>query len=290
MKNTYLQIGEFRLYWLQGGEFELDAGTMFGVVPKVLWSKKYPSSGNNHILLCNDVLLIVGEREKLIIDTGLGNKLSEKQKKIFRVTTDWRIEEELAHLGYNRSDIDHVILTHCDFDHAGGVTMRNWEGSLELTFPNAIHHVQEKEWQDVLQPNSRSKNTYWPENLNLLMSSRNLHLVEEREEIVDGILLQLTGGHTRGHQAVWVQSGGEKALHLGDLLPNQAHFNPLWVTAFDNFPLESVEQKEILIRKGVVEGAWFTFYHDPYLSACRYNQQGEITEKWERSPVLQKGK
>ena len=286
MKKKFLPIGKFKLYWLQGGEFELDAGTMFGVVPKVLWNKKLPAGDDNHILLCNDLLLVDTGKTKVLIDTGIGNKMTEKQKKIFRITAEWRVLEELASMGLDRHDIDHVILTHCDFDHAGGVTMRNSEAKLELTFPKAMHHLQRIEWEDVLHPNSRSKHSYWPENLDLLRSSSSLNLVENEVMIVPGISVRFTGGHTRGHQAVWIQSGKEKALHLGDLLPNQAHFNPLWVTAFDNFPLVSVHQKEVLIPQAVAENAWFTFYHDPYLSACRFNGRGDIVEKHERQRMF----
>ena len=154
---------------------------------------------------------------------------------------------------------------------------------LELTFPNALHCIQRQEWEDVLSPNSRSKHSYWPINLDLLKNNPRLHLVGGREEIVRGVILQLTGGHTRGHQAVRISSNGEQALHLGDLLPNHAHFNPLWVTAFDNFPLESVRQKEELIAEAVRQKSWFTFYHDPYLSACKFDEHGEIVERIERT-------
>lgn len=282
MAKKILQIGAFSIHWLQGGEFLLDAGTMFGVVPKVLWNKKFPSRPDNHLLLANDLLLLQTDGAKVVIDTGLGNKLTAKQRKIFSVTADWRVEAELAALGLQREEITHVVLTHCDFDHAGGVTMEG-EGGLELTFPKAWHCVQRLEWEDVLNPNSRSKHTYWPINLDLLKDSPQLHLVDGDEEIVPGVVLQLTGGHTRGHQVVRISSKGEQALHLGDLLPNQAHFNPLWVTAFDNFPLESVRQKESLIIEAVRMNSWFTFYHDPYLSACKYDEQGEIVERFERT-------
>lgn len=282
MAQNCLQIGDFLLHWLQGGEFLLDAGTMFGVVPKVLWSKKLPCRQDNHLLLANDLLLIQTGAAKVVVDTGLGNKLTAKQRKIFAVTTDWRVEADLAALGVRRQEITHVVLTHCDFDHAGGVTMQGPEG-LELTFPNAMHCIQRLEWEDVLKPNSRSKHTYWPINLDLLKDSPNLHLVQGREEIVPGIVLQLTGGHTRGHQMVRICSKGEQALHLADLLPNQAHFNPLWVTAFDNFPLDSVQQKEELIIEAVRQNSWFTFYHDPYLSACKYDEEGNIVQRFERA-------
>ncbi|MEW6429083.1 MAG: MBL fold metallo-hydrolase [Thermodesulfobacteriota bacterium] len=275
-----LQIGDFRLFWLDGGIFDLDAGTMFGVVPRVLWEKKYPGRADGHLTLVNALLLIIAGNDRIVIDTGLGNKLSAKQKKIFRVTGDWRVDEDLAGLGLRRDDITHVLLTHLDFDHAGGITRHGGDGGLELSFPHARHYVQAGEWRDAIQPNLRSKSTYWPENFAGLRPGDNLCLLEGDSDIVTGVRAVHTGGHTRGHQAFRLASAGQSALHLGDLLPNHAHFNPLWVTAFDNFPLDSVEEKVRLIDEGRRKNSWFTFYHDPYMQACRLDGEGGIREAW----------
>ncbi|MBU0674980.1 MAG: MBL fold metallo-hydrolase [Proteobacteria bacterium] len=274
-----LKLGEFEINWLPGGVFDLDGGCMFGVVPRALWAKKFPADPEGFISLTNTPILVRTPDALLVIDTGLGNKLSEKQKKIFRVTQGWRVEEGLGMLGLSRHDIDHVILTHCDFDHAGGVVMYGEKGMPSLTFPNAVHHVQRTEWDDVLQPNRRSACSYWNENLDLLKSSDRLNLVDESLEPVAGIALQRTGGHTMGHQVVWLKSGEEIAVHPGDLLPNHAYFNPLWVTPYDNFPLESVAVKEKLIPEGIDQNAWFLMYHDPTMAACRFDREGNVVER-----------
>lgn len=274
-----LQVGEFSIYWLDGGEFELEGGCMFGVVPRVLWEKKFPCSPDGFIRLVNTPILVRTPTANILIDTGLGNKLTAKQKQIFRVTADWRAEAGLAELGLKREEISHVILTHCDFDHAGGVVRFGADGKVELTWPQARHYVQRVEWEDVLAPNRRSVSSYWPINLELLGASGRLELVAGVAEPVAGVSLQLTGGHTRGHQAVWLESAGERAVHLGDLLPSQAYFNPLWITPYDNFPLDSLAAKEKLIGRAVAENQWFLFYHDPYLAACRFDQAGRITER-----------
>jgi glyoxylase-like metal-dependent hydrolase (beta-lactamase superfamily II) len=272
------RVGNFELFRLAGGLFELDGGAIFGVVPKVLWQKKYPPCSENYVPLVACPILIKTPDSLVMIETGIGNKLTEKQKKIFRVRKDWRVIEDMENLSIKREDIDLVILTHYDFDHAGGVVMQN-DGLLTLTFPHARHIIQEQEWHDVLSPNIRSIHTYWPDNITVLKESGNVRLVHGEEEIVTGIKVIHTGGHTRGHQIVQIESAGEVALHLGDLLPTHAHYNPLWVMAFDNFPLDAIRMKEEWEQRGIKQDAWFTFYHDPFMQACRFDEKGTIKEK-----------
>jgi glyoxylase-like metal-dependent hydrolase (beta-lactamase superfamily II) len=290
-----IKLGNFTIYWLNGGEFELDGGTMFGVVPKVLWSKKYPaskdeSSGHedNCIKLLNAPLLIKTPDSLVLVETGLGNKLTDKQKEIFRVTRDWNLPEELQKLGYTRHDVDYVILTHCDFDHAGGIVMLNTKENEELTFPNARHIIQKLEWEDVQHPTIRTENTYWPENFSKLKETENLQLVEGNFTICDGVDVEFTGGHTRGHQIVRIQSGKEVAYHLADLLPTHVHFNPLWIMAYDNFPMEVISLKQEYEARGIRENAWFTFYHDPFMYACKFDSQGQVIKKVDPKPAGKK--
>ncbi len=284
------KLGDFEIFWLNGGEFELDGGTMFGVVPKVLWSKKYPadagdyiSHNDNYIKLLNYPLLVKTPDSLIIIETGLGNKMTEKQKQIFRVIKDWDLPRELKKLGLKRQDINYVILTHCDFDHAGGVVMHNADNKEELTFPNAKHIVQKLEWEDVMSPNIRSKNTYWPQNFSKLKGSNNLQLVEGDFTVCNGVQVQHTGGHTRGHQIVKIQSKNNIAYHLADLLPTHVHFNPLWIMAYDNFPLDVIKLKQKYETRGIRENAWFTFFHDPSMYACKFDIQGRILNKIDRA-------
>ncbi|MCX5864576.1 MAG: MBL fold metallo-hydrolase [Deltaproteobacteria bacterium] len=273
------RLGAFTIHWLQGGEFEVDGGSMFGVVPKVLWERKCASTPDNHILLANAAMLVQTAQGNVLIDTGLGGKLTAKQKAIFRVRREWDILAGLARLGLSREAISQVILTHVDFDHAGGVTMHNETGGLELTFPAAKHYLQRQEWEDVLAPNKRSADAYWPENFVGLAEGKNLRLVDGEEEVLPGVRLVRTGGHTRGHQAVWLESGGEAALHLGDLLPMPAYSNPLWITAYDNFPLESIAAKEQFLGQAIRADAWLLFYHDPEILACKLDGDGAVRKE-----------
>ena len=273
-----LRIGNFEISWLNGGGFELDGGTMFGAVPKVLWSKKYPAE-DNYIRLVNCPLLVKTPEALIVVETGLGNKLTAKQKQIFRVSREWDVPTDLQKLKLDRHDIDFVLLTHCDFDHAGGIVMLDENGRPRLTFPKAKHVIQESEWRDATHPNRRSAHAYWSVNFSELHDAENLLLVQDSFQVCSGIEVIRTGGHTRGHQIVRFESEGEVAYHLADLLPTHAHFNPLWIMAYDNFPLEVVELKEKLIARGVAEKAWFTFYHDPFMHACKIDDKGDITAR-----------
>ncbi len=270
-----LKIGEFHLYWLNGGHFRLDGGTMFGAVPKVLWEKKCAADKKNTIPMCNDVLLVKTPDHNILIDTGIGNKLSDKLLSIFHVTSRWSLITELAEVGLTRADIDLVLLTHCDFDHAGGIVMQA-QNKQELSFPNAVHYIQGKEWEDVAQPNRRAQSTYWPENFALLKKKGKLQIISGDREVISGVKLRHTGGHTRGHQLVELRSNGETAVHLGDLYPTHAHTNPLWIMAYDNFPLEVINRKEEYFKYYQQLDSWFTFYHDPVVKACKLEGDGKI--------------
>ena len=277
-----LLVGEIRINWLDGGSFELDGGAMFGVVPKALWGRKYESDESNCIKMINSPLLLRTPKANVLIETGLGNKLSEKQKKIFRAG-EWDVPGSLKSLGLAPEDIDFVILTHCDFDHAGGIVTANGDGTTRLTFPNARHVIQRSEWEDVQSPNIRSSNTYWAVNFQPLIDSgegKNLLLVDGEHEVTPGIRVTHTGGHTRGHQIVDIESGGQRATHLADLLPTHAHYHPLWVMAYDNFPMEVIALKQKLEARARDEDAWLTFYHDPLFKAAKFDEKGNITESF----------
>jgi len=274
-----LSLGNIKITWLSGGSFKLDGGTMYGSVPKVLWQQKFPADQDNYIKMLNAPLLVQTEEFNLVVDTGLGNKLTGKQQEVFRVDPAWSIPEDLEKLGLHRRDIHYVILTHGDFDHAGGVMMVGENGNHELTFPAAKHVIQSMEWQDITNTNRRSAHTYWPDNFSGLKTNSNLLTIKGDREIVPGVTTRLTGGHTRGHQLVEIKGSEGCAVHLGDVLPTHTHTNPLWIMAYDNFPLEIIEQKENLLPHYSKKGCWFTFYHDPFMKACQLDEKGTVVKK-----------
>jgi len=279
MKLDRFQIGEVTLTWLPGGLTQLDGGAMFGVVPKPLWSKRYPNNDQNQIPLRADPILVEAHGKRLLIESGIGNnRLTDKQKRNFGLAEESRVTEALAVLGLTPDDINAVLMTHMHYDHANGlVSVR--EGELVSTFPRAEILVQELEWAEMREPNIRSRNTYWEENWRPIENQ--VKTYGDQLEVVPGITLHHTGGHSQGHAIVRIETGGDVLLHLADLLPTHAHQNPLWVMAYDDYPMTSIYAKERWIQQGVADGAWFTFYHDALYRAVKWNAQGDLVEKRE---------
>ncbi len=277
-KSPTLHLGSIAINWLCGGNNQLDGGTMYGAVPKILWQKRYTPDVDNYIKLLNSPLLVRTKKANIIIDSGLGNKLTEKQQKIFRVYEDWDLVTDLNRHGLEREDIDFVIFTHGDFDHAGGLVMHNLAGEPELTFPRARHILQQREWEDISAPNIRATHTYFPKNFQGLAESGKLQCVDGDAEVTPGITVRLTGGHTRGHQLIEMQGSEGSAVHMGDVFPTHTHSNPLWVMAYDNFPLDVIERKLEYFNRYLRKDYWFTFYHDIHMRACRMDKEYKVIE------------
>lgn len=278
-----LTVGDITIHWLRGGRFRLDGGAMFGPVPKPLWARRFPCDERNSIPMQAYPLLVTTPEHRLLIDTGLGNKLNTKQRRNFLVEEEWAIDDDLAALGLTANDIDIVILTHLDWDHASGGTRRTGghsapegDDSIVPTFGRARYVVQQREWEAALNPTSRTQHGYWRENWAPLRDAGQVELVDGDVEIVPGVRLYLTGGHTHGHQIVHIESAGETLLHLADILPTHAHINPLWVMGYDNFPLTSIAEKERWLPQAQADGWWLSFYHDPFLLAATVGRDGRV--------------
>jgi glyoxylase-like metal-dependent hydrolase (beta-lactamase superfamily II) len=275
-----LKIGKITLTWLNGGVTHLDGGAMFGVVPKALWSKKYAVNEKNQIELRTDPILVQTAGRNFLIEAGIGNgKLTEKQKRNYGVTEESKVEESLRSLGLTVDDIDGMIMTHLHFDHACGLTRREGDEFVPV-FPNAKIYCTEKEWAEMRNPNIRSRNTYWE--INWKGITDRVVPFSDEAEIDPGIRMIHTGGHSDGHAIVLIESEGETAIHLADLLPTHAHQNVLWVMAYDDYPIDSIRQKQKWIPYGVEKNAWFIFYHDAVYRALKWDKDGNITESLNR--------
>ncbi|WP_239703704.1 MULTISPECIES: MBL fold metallo-hydrolase [unclassified Mammaliicoccus] len=250
-------IGEFNLYPLQGGITNMDGGAMFGVVPRPLWTKKYPCNERNQIPLVCHPILIQNNNHNVIIDTGVGNgKFTEKQKRNYGATYESDIHGSLEQFNLTVDDIDIVIMSHMHFDHACGLTTPDGQS----VFKNAVIYTSQIEWNEMRAPNIRSKSTYWEENHKNI--EHQVVTFKDEFEVIPGITMKHTGGHSAGHSVIEIESNGEKAVHMADIFPTFAHLNPLWVTAYDDYPMDSINAKERLIQKYIKENYWFLFYHD----------------------------
>jgi glyoxylase-like metal-dependent hydrolase (beta-lactamase superfamily II) len=276
------QFHDMTFTWLKGGITYLDGGAMFGVVPKPVWSRKYPVNEANQIELAADPILIQYEGKNVLLDTGVGfDKLNEKQMRNFGVTQQSQVEDSLASLGLLAEDIDIIILTHMHFDHACGLT--KWENDqLVSSFPNARIITSEIEWNEMRQPNIRSKATYWKENWEAIQTQ--VETFSEELEVLPGIRMIHTGGHSEGHSVVKFERHGETILHMADIMPTHAHQNPLWVLAYDDYPMTSVYAKEKLMSEALANGYMFSFYHDAIYRLVKWNASGkEIVESLKRT-------
>ncbi len=224
---------------------------MFGVVPKALWSKKYPVNDKNQIPLPTHPILIQTGDKNILIDSGIGkDKLTDKERRNFGVDYESDIDASLKAFSLTTADIDIVLMSHMHFDHAAGLTYSNGDS----VFENAIHVLQQDERHEFQSPNMRSQSTYWPKNNGDFKN--NLILFEKEIEIYPGIKMIHTGGHSYGHSIITIESNGEKAVHMADIFPTTAHKNPLWVTAYDDYPLQSIREKERRITNYIMDNFW----------------------------------
>lgn len=269
---------EMTFTWLDGVTLKTDGGTMFGPVPKAVWGTYFPYNDNNQIPQVTDPILIQYQGKNYLIDTGLSSaKLNEKARRNLGVHKNENIEKSLAELKLTFSDIDVVLMTHMHNDHAAGLTQMvggdgESEGELVSTYPNAVIYVQELELEDVQNPNTRTRNTYLEGNWRPVEGQ--IKTFSDRVEVAPGITMEHTGGHSRGHSIIRFEQNGETVLHLGDLLMSFVHTNPLWVSAVDDYPMESIEAKTKLMKEALKNDYYFVFYHDMFYRVAQYTKDG----------------
>lgn len=270
-----MKIANYRLYSIDTGRFALDGGAMFGVVPKKLWEKTNPADSSNRIPLALRSLLLESAEKLILIDTGIGTKFDEKYSQIYKIDfSDHSMDNSLNAYGFSRTDITDVIITHLHFDHAGGTTFIN-NGSLELTFPNAIHHIQEEQWDWALHPSQKDQASFMKNDFQLLEEKEKVKKLPGPMELFSGIELLVMYGHTQGMQLVKISDPDHTLLYCADLIPTTSHIPVPWVMAYDNNPLITMNEKSRLLPQAIKE-EWILFYeHDPSLQASTVN----ITEK-----------
>ncbi len=277
-EHLLLEGSRARVRPVDAGSLWLDGGAMFGVVPKPLWSRGTPADERNRIPLAMRCLLVETDEATVLIDTGLGNKESDKFRSIYAVSNEGhptRLETSLAALGVEPPDIDVVVATHLHFDHAGGGTVRDPDGSLKPSFPRARYVVSRGEYDFARLDNERVRASYIPANFEPLAAAGCLDLVEGGSEIVPGVWLVPTPGHTPHHQSIRVDLGGEEVLYLADLVPTTAHLPLPWIMGYDVEPLVTLESKRAALTRAAEEGWWLAFEHDPWVAWGRAVPPGE---------------
>jgi glyoxylase-like metal-dependent hydrolase (beta-lactamase superfamily II) len=264
-------LGDLRIHALEAGLQRLDGGAMFGVVPKALWERRIAADDRNRIPLALRCLLIETPNALVLVDNGVGNKENEKFREIYGIENSsspdsgWatRLEEGLNELGFSRDDVDVMIDTHLHFDHAGGNTFIDGDGEVQLTFPRATYYVQRGEWEWAHLRNERISASYLPHNFDPVQEAGKFEFLEGEREILPGISVRRTPGHTPHHQSVLVRSGGDTACFLADVMPTSAHLPLPWIMGYDVEPLVTLESKRALVADALRENWLMIFEHDP---------------------------
>ncbi len=304
-------LGDYRIEIIPDTEFRLDGGAMFGIVPRVLWEKVCPPDQLNRIKLNMNCLFVETGKEKILIETGIGEKWTEKQTGIYGIFREKPFAQTLKEkTGYSPADITIVVNTHLHFDHAGGNTIWDlgfgiWdcgfknEQSLTATkqnikdlkpktenqrpiaqFPNARYFASESEFKEAENPHERERASYLPENWKPLLESGQLELKPDNYEVVEGLTLQTVRGHSETMQTVRLTRGGETIYGFADLIPTRAHLPYAWIMGYDLYPAETLEAKKKLLPQAVRENWICWFYHDTDAPLCRLvEENGKIKSR-----------
>ena len=273
-----MQLGDYRVEIVPDAEFRLDGGAMFGVVPRTLWSRAAPPDEENRIRLQSNCLFVEAAGERVLIETGMGDKWTPKHVEMYGLRRERPLGESLKSLtGCGPEDVTVVVNTHLHFDHAGGNTTLNAEGRAVPTFPNARYLVSRGEFEHAESPHERDRASYLQENWRPLVETGQLELMPADYEVVPGLSMQTITGHSHTMQCPRLERGGHTLFGFADLIPTRAHVPPAWVMGYDLYPVETLEAKKRLLPRAAREGWLCLFYHDPVAPLCRIvEEQGRM--------------
>jgi glyoxylase-like metal-dependent hydrolase (beta-lactamase superfamily II) len=265
-------LGDFELSIVSDGTYYLDGGAFFGVVPKVLWERRVQADEKNRITSGLNSLLIRTGDKNVLIETGIGNKLNEKQNKIHG--NNPQLLDNLHLAGLAPEDIDIVVNSHLHFDHCGWNTIRR-SGEIVPTFPKAKYYAQAGEYEHGQLQLDRDRVSYLDENYGPLIRSGQMTLLQGDAEILPGIRTRIYSGHTANMQAILIESQGQTACYTGDLVPTTFHLDPTWVMAFDLYPLETIENRKRLYSEALPNNWLLIFTHDPKIPMAHIQKNDE---------------
>ena len=251
---------------LSDGIIKFDGGTMFGQVPKVLWEDKVPTDRKNRITMGLNCTLIQVGSKTVLIDSGVGSKALDHERETYGLVPS-RLLKGLKNLGLSPKEVDAVILTHLHFDHSGGCTKLDRVGNLVPTFPRARYYVQKGCWEDACSPNERCQGIHRQEDFRPIEENGQLELLDGDSEIFPGLWVKVTAGHAKGHQVVLLNHGGERIAFLGDLVPTPYHLDLAAISAYDQYPEETLEMKRDFLSQASKAGWLLVFSHGHNLKA-----------------------
>jgi glyoxylase-like metal-dependent hydrolase (beta-lactamase superfamily II) len=271
-----MHFGEIEVFPVHGGNFYLDGGAMFGVVPKTLWEKKAPADERNRIRLAANSLLVRAGGKTILIETGNGTKWDPKLRNIYGIQEGDPLKDALARVGVAAEKVDMVINTHLHFDHSGGNT-RMVDGRDVPTFANAQYVVQRGELVHAMNPTERDRASYFADRFVPVSEAGQWQLVDGDVEIVPGISAVRIPGHNADIQAVKISGGNRTVIFVADMLPTRHHLPLAWMPGYDLYPLQTLETKRKRIAEIVAQGWIVTFGHDPdFPTATLHERNGKI--------------
>ncbi|MGA6971468.1 MAG: MBL fold metallo-hydrolase [Candidatus Binatus sp.] len=272
-----IKIGAFEVAFLADGLWRNDGGCMFGVVPRELWKGNHPPDERNRIRLNLTCPLIIKGNDAILVDTGIGNRLSDVERRIFDHGDGWLLDH-LRALGMEPGDVTHLIVSHLHFDHCGGIVRRRDSGTLEAAFPRARIFIQRGELDLADNPRNERLHAAYRHTGEILAPVRAmLEAIDGDTDVIAGVRAVVTGGHTRDHQAALVTDGGECFMHLADIVPTRSHIRGPWNQAYDLDALRTMEQKAHYLGLAVENKWWLSFAHDDTVFAAMVrNDRGRI--------------
>ena len=265
-----MRIGSWDVQTVLEGNFLLDGGSMFGIVPQALWSRYHKPDHKNRIVMALRALLLVGQDRKILVDCGIGNRFSESQQKIYKhEQAPGGLAGALAKLNIETDQITDVIATHLHFDHVGGMLTKSADGDLLPTFANATVHVQEDCWDWAHTPSVWDAGSFFAGDFDVWDKKLDIRLHGGHSQIAPGVRTRLTCGHTPGQQIVVVGEGRNALVYCADLIPTAAHIRLPYIMAYDHQPLSTLQEKKVLLAQALEENWVLVFEHDPGVTACR---------------------
>lgn len=259
-----------------------DGGTVFGVVPKSIWSKIYRPDALNNVPTCNRCLLVDTGKKVILFDAGMGNKQDDKFYGFRYLHGDESLEKGFKKAGYCFEDVTDVVFTHLHYDHVGGAFRWDETGSKAVAvFSNAQYWLSRRQWEWATHPNPREAASFIPENQNPVFESGKLHFIEDEGFFTEGIYFKMFHGHTDGQIIPIIECAGKKFAYVADFIATAAHLPLPYIPAYDIRPLITMEEKERFLHEALENDYYLIFEHDPFIECCSLHQtpKGILADK-----------